>query len=283
MQNKTPIISKKYIIFLIGLCLILWTASPATASVSVMEMIPATEVTEETETSSDKTSNRGHLIQTVSDKEEYEGMLHLGLFRTAASKNMEEAIANVKSSVTEIQIGDYRGSGSIFSMDETYLYVTTSKHLLIYGVEAQVTFYQGNTFTGEVLGVSTEADMGVIRVKAEYIPIHILRNLRYVATNPERSQNLEAGEEMFLVGSADGVAKNFYMGVVANPWEYFPEFGSFMIRNFCEGKPGMSGSGTFDQKGIYIGMLTGGSGEETASIPLSVMLEEYEKILDGTS
>ena len=55
-----------------------------------------------------------------------------------------------------------------------------------------------------------------------------------------------------------------------------------MIYNYCKAKGGMSGGGTFDEHGHYIGMVTGGYDDETASLPLSIILEERDRLF-GTN
>ena len=80
------------------------------------------------------------------------------------------------------------------------------------------------------------------------------------------------------MGSTDGVACNIYEGMVADPWYYFDEFGSYMIYNYCKAKAGMSGGGTYDEHGHCVGMITGGHDEETASLPVQNILEEWNKL-----
>ena len=57
------------------------------------------------------------------------------------------------------------------------------------------------------------------------------------------------------------------------------EFGAYMIYGYGYARAGMSGGGTFDAKGNFVGMISGGTAEsETASVPLICIEEAYAEI-----
>ena len=55
----------------------------------------------------------------------------------------------------------------------------------------------------------------------------------------------------------------------------------YMIYNYCKAKAGMSGGGTYDEHGHCIGMITGGLADETASLPMQSIREEWERYAGG--
>lgn len=217
------------------------------------------------------------LIQGITEESEWEGMVELGLLETEKLDfpDVEDAIDNVKSTAVKLKVDGYGGSGSIFEIEKERIIIVSNKHVLMYDSEVEVTLPMDVVCTGYVIGLSQQYDVGFIEVSLKDIPYMVRKELRKVRVDLERAENLEHGEEIFLMGSADLRAGNSYVGAVADPWEYIPQFNSYMIHTYCYGKPGMSGGGTFDAYGNFLGMITGGKGDETASIPLSVIYEEF--------
>lgn len=223
------------------------------------------------------------LIQTMSEQDEYEGLLHLGMLETPilAEEDIAAAYENVKPCIVKMNIGNLYGSGVILKLQEDVVTIVSCRHLLEYADASgaiEVSFTDGYQVIGKVTFTSEQYDIGFAEVQVSGIPIWTLKKIRQAVTSKEAFQNVAAGTEMFHAGSTDGVGATMYGGVVADPWQFFPEFNSFMMHNYCNGKPGMSGGGTFDAYGNFIGMISGGLGEETASLPLSVILEEFNRI-----
>lgn len=222
------------------------------------------------------------LIQTMSEQDEYEGLLHLGMLETPilAEEDIAAAYENVKPCIVKMNIGNLYGSGVILKLQEDVVTIVSCRHLLEYADASgaiEVSFTDGYQVIGKVTFTSEQYDIGFAEVQVSEIPIWTLKKLRQAVASKEAFQNVIAGTEMFHAGSTDGVGATMYGGVVADPWQFFPEFNSFMMHNYCNGKPGMSGGGTFDAYGNFIGMISGGLGEETASLPLSVILEEFNR------
>ena len=71
----------------------------------------------------------------------------------------------------------------------------------------------------------------------------------------------------------------FFKGSIGDMWRYIEEFGAYMIYGYGYARAGMSGGGTFDAKGNFVGMISGGTAEsETASVPLICIEEAYAEI-----
>ena len=237
-----------------------------------------------------------HLIQTVSEQDIYEGMLALGLLESKVlpTGNCEKAYENVKACVVSVNMGNAHGSGVIWEMTSDQTIIVTNKHVLEYWDEltSYVSFSQGYVVDAKILGTSDGHDVGFLVMENDQFSYDELEKLRYVRKDMESFNALESGDEMFCMGaefSLDSYDKmttdneeSYYIGSIGDVNRYIDEFGEYMIYGLGFAKPGMSGGGTFDAKGNFIGMISGGtSADETASVPLNVIIEEYDKISRG--
>lgn len=223
------------------------------------------------------------MVQTVMPVDEYRGLVHLGLLETEVNDNgdMSQSVRDVMPAIAQIRVGNFWGSGAILEIGEDDLLLVTNRHVLAHQADmAYVRFYSGASGASREMVWSDRYDLGFVRIDISGWPYEDRRKLRFV--NTDSAENLSKGDDIFLVGSTDGVACNVYVGTVADPWYYFEEFDSYMIYNYCKAKGGMSGGGTFDEHGHYIGMVTGGYDDETASLPLSIILEEKDRLF-GTN
>jgi len=219
----------------------------------------------------------GPLIQATTPMEEYRGLVNLDLLQTQESPNghMEDAIPNVLPSVVRIRTGNFTGSGIILEINQDTLLLASNRHQLINNEFSGVQLYTGDWVSARRIFLSEKWDIGFALADISMLPYETRGRLRCIRTSDSCERSLEKGTEMFLVGSADKVAGNIYCGEVSDPWFFFDEFDSYMIYNYCEAKPGMSGGGTYDAHGHCIGMTTGGYEDETASLPMQLIREEW--------
>lgn len=237
-----------------------------------------------------------HLIQTVTEQDIYEGMLALGLMesKVLSEGDCEKAYENVKTCVVGINMGKAHGSGVIWEMTPTQTIIVTNKHVLEYWNEttSYVCFAQGFVIDADILGTSKDHDVGFLVVDNEQFEYRELEKLCYVRNDMDAYQDMEAGDEIFCMGAQYDIntdaalnsqtEEKFYAGSVGDMRRYIDEFGEYMIYGLGYAKPGMSGGGTFDAKGNFIGMISGGTVDgETASVPLPIIIEEYDKINRG--
>lgn len=222
----------------------------------------------------------GPLIQTTTLQDEYEGLVHLGLLRTQENYNgdMAQSIRDVMPAVVQIQTGRFLGSGVILEIREDTLLIVSNRHQLQSQDFSLIRLYHGAEVSAKRIYLSDVYDLGFALADISGLPYEERELLRSVSMREDCEEGLRRGTEMFLIGSADGVACNIYEGTVVDPWYYFEEFGSYMIYNYCKAKAGMSGGGTFDEHGHCIGMITGGFEQETASLPMKCIREEWEKV-----
>lgn len=224
------------------------------------------------------------LLQATGPEDEFLGLVHLGLLETKVNETgiLSQSIQNVLPSVVQIGVGAYWGSGVILKIEDDSVILASSRHLLGHQDYSYIRFYNGQQASGRLIGLSAEYDVGFVQANIGDWDYDSRMELQQVAVDAAASDALRSGDEMFLVGSTDGVACNIYEGEVADPWYYFEEFGSYMIYNYCKGKEGMSGGGTYDAQGHFIGLITGGLGDETASLPVSLLQKEYEKLIKNS-
>lgn len=222
----------------------------------------------------------GPLIQTTTPKEEYLGLVHLDLLQTDENKTGEIALSvqNVLPSIVRIQTGNFTGSGIILEVQEDTLLIASNRHQLISREFSGIQLFNGEVVSGRRIYLSQQYDVGFVLADISSLSYESRSELRCVRIKEACEKSLTRGTKMFLIGSADGVACNIYQGTVADPWYYFDEFGSYMIYNYCMAKAGMSGGGTYDEHGHCIGMITGGYEDETASLPMELIREEWKKL-----
>lgn len=229
-------------------------------------------------------SQMPHLIQTVTEQELYEGLLSLGLLENPIleTEDCETAYENVKECIVRIGMGNAHGSGVIWEMTPDEIVIATNKHVLEYWDDktSYVHFPQGYFTRADILGVSDVYDVGFLRIENREFDYETLKRLRYVRKAPEVYQTLKEGDAVFCIGSEE---EEFYPATVEDRWHYIDEFDEYMIYGYGYARPGMSGGGTFDGRGNFIGMLSGGTSYgEIASVPLTLMLEAYEEIRAGS-
>lgn len=248
----------------------------------------------------DYESVRHPLIQTTNVVGEYKSLETLGFLDTGVWENaLEEADVNpseyttflqrlgretayekAKASIVQINMGKYYGSGIIWDLWDENIIIVSNTHLLQNGQSGMVTFCSGASVEGNVMGISDCLDIGFMEVPLSSLEREDWLSLRFADKAEENYQLLLPGDEIFVIGSATGTGQDYYEGTIGNVSYYFPEFDTNMIYGYCEAVPGMSGGGTFDKEGHFIGMLTAGTENgEIASLPLESMLEEYEKLL----
>lgn len=234
-----------------------------------------------------KEGQKQHLIQTVTEKDIFEGMLALGFLECEVLEmnDCEAAYENVKECVVQIRMESAYGSGIILEMTPERIIIVTNKHVLEYWEDeiSYVQFPQGYFTGAKMLAVSEEYDIGFLEVSCTEFDYQELEQIRYVHYDEELYQTLQSGDEMFCAGAEDVVSAettaDFYQGSIADTWRYIEEFEEYMLYGYGYAREGMSGGGSFDARGNFIGIISGATmSGETASVPLPLIIEAYERI-----
>lgn len=216
------------------------------------------------------------LIQATSPKSEYEGLVDLNMLKAypVANSTVTEAVNITKPAIVRLKTGRLGASGIIVRIDRDTAIVASNKHQLSASKYSTVTLFNGIKVSGIRSFVSSEYDLGFLEADISKLPYEERIKLRSVFYDKDFS--VHPGEEMYNLGSADGVTANIYEGSVADPEYFFPEFGSYMVYSHCKAKPGMSGGGAFDNTGRLIGMITGGIDDDSAALPAAYIFEEFD-------
>lgn len=264
---------------------------------------------------SDYETEKRPLIQATNVVEEYKALVRLGFFNTGEWRSPacgqagitkyeyeteqereckteaqqlfsrlanETAYEKACGAVVQINMGDYYGSGVLWDIREDQLVIVSNTHLLKEGEKGEVTFRSGTKAEGTVTGLSETKDIGFMEVPLLELQREDWLLLRFADKNINNYDALLVGDELFVLGSATGAGQDYYEGTVGNVSYYFPEFQSDMLYGYCKAVSGMSGGGTFDKSGHFIGMLTAGTKEgEIASLPVEFVIEEYRKVYEN--
>lgn len=242
-----------------------------------------------------------------SDEEVFNSMLSLkatgtGVLDTASLEagDVNAAFALVRPCIVQIHVNGSYGSGTIYSIEEDYITIITNRHVLDNwndGDNRYVVFYDGAVTSAELVGVSDDADVGMIKVVTSDILYEELIHYRSINYSETVFDQLGADETVFAIGSDNeirnsmlddrisiygqntGIANSVYSGVVVSTDIYVTNLDKNMIYCYCYAAPGMSGGGMFDSYGHYIGMLTGGTAnDEAVAVRLPDVLAAIEKI-----
>lgn len=182
--------------------------------------------------------------------------------------------------IVRLESGDLFGSGVIWQMDEDYIWIITNQHVLVETVDTdllEVVFWDGIRAYGEILGVSEEYDLGVVKVNLQDMGYYTIDRYYQVRYDVDTFVSLNPGDDIFIVGSADYPAGNLYYGTIGNKSIYMDIFETEMLWAYCEVKAGMSGSGVFDRYGNLIGIVCAGNDQkEAAVLPIDKILAEWE-------
>lgn len=177
----------------------------------------------------------------------------------------------VLNTCVTIRCGGYRGEGSIFFIEEEVMYIVSVKHLLKNDTIAEITTYDGIVLQGEVVYLSQQYDFGFVRI----VDIDEELNTCGVVTLPVKNQLTYS--HYLVIATINGQGREeTLVGTVLDPNKFFPEFNSFLIHHYCLVEPGMSGSGVFNEKGEYQGILVGGLEQESVSLSYEYVKEEFE-------
>lgn len=226
-----------------------------------------------------------HLIQSVGDREIYEGMAALGMLQCPAleESNCGLAYENVKNCVVRVQMGNAHGSGILWKLEPDMVVVATNRHVLEYWDDADsyVYFPQGYYMDARILGVSEQYDVGFLAVDAVQFTYEELMGLRCVRVEEKLYSRMLRGDVMFFVDlGAEAGEGRFYEAVLEDLDKYIADFDANMLYGRGFAREGMSGGGTFDGRGYLIGMITGGTiDHETASVPLPDLIAAYGEIM----
>lgn len=222
----------------------------------------------------------GPLIQTTSFQSDFEGLVYFDLLENVLLEegDCQKALENVKNTFVRIQMGEYYGCGNIFDITKEEIIVISNRHVLQYWTkDSFISFMDGRAAEGELLYLSEESDVGFLRIPVAQFAYEELVAMRSVRKSRSSYEELKEGEGFFVLDiTEDRYHPEMYPGKILEKAYYIEAFDTHMIYTQSFAKKGMSGSGMFNHKGAYIGMVTAGTLQnELAGVPLPDILEAY--------
>ena len=188
---------------------------------------------------------------------------------------------SASETMVQLKADTLYGSGIIYKMNEEFVVIVTAAHVIENAENIQVLFVDGTTVMCSNGMTSSTADVGFLILETTSLPKECLETCKYVSTDKERFDELQAGDGIIVMGSIVDVAANAYEGEILDPWIYVEDFQQYMMIGKTHALSGMSGGGIFDQKGYFIGILCGGNEENhIAILPLSIIVTEYDLLVE---
>ncbi len=178
--------------------------------------------------------------------------------------------------VTEIP----RGTGSGFVWDEQG-HIVTNFHVVDGADTARVTFSDGSTYDGKVLGAAPDKDLAVVRIEAPP------SKLRKIALGD--SAELRVGQSVLAIGNPFGLAQTLTTGVISGLGREIKSQTQRTIYDVIQTdapiNPGNSGGPLLDSHGRLIGVNTaiyspsGASAGIGFAVPVSTVNRMIPQIL----
>lgn len=188
---------------------------------------------------------------------------------------------------------DTFGSGFIIHIDEEAVTIATCYHVTEQCVTPRITFDDGTTRLGAVVGQNKESDVAFIQIPIDgssektSLPSDYVKNLRTVHIDEAYWKSIP-NDSSLLLGyvciDGNGYIRDYSKGTlltkdVKKDWNDYEDVHQMLIS--MDPKPGSSGSALFDETGRLIGMVRGHSKYKDGStvkvgVPLSEILRLYE-------
>jgi len=141
------------------------------------------------------------------------------------------------------------GSGFVYSEDG---YVITNQHVVRDAQKVTVTFLDGESYIGEVIGTDQDLDIAVVKVSPSntYLqPIKI-----------GDSSKLKVGERIAAIGNPFGLSGSMTAGIVSQIGRLLPQESGYSIPDVIQTdaaiNPGNSGGPLINMKGEVVGINT---------------------------
>ncbi|MBI3860184.1 MAG: trypsin-like peptidase domain-containing protein [Thaumarchaeota archaeon] len=133
-------------------------------------------------------------------------------------------------------------------------YVVTNYHVVHDVVDISVTFFDGNSFAGSVLGTDAYVDLAVLNLTAPSAELHPL--------TIAGSSGLRVGEPVVAIGNPFGLAGSMTFGIISQTGRTLTETaaGNFAIADVIQFSapinPGNSGGPLLNANGSVVGITT---------------------------
>jgi len=176
------------------------------------------------------------------------------VMETDTEFSLAEVFERSEMSVVQVNVlrgGDGGiGSGFVYSKEG---HIITNQHVVKDSTKVTVTFLDGESFIGDVIGIDRDLDIAVVKVNSE---------------NPERlqpliigdSSKLTVGERITAIGNPFGLSGSMTSGIVSQMGRLLPQETGYSIPDVIQTdaaiNPGNSGGPLFNMNGEVVGINT---------------------------
>src|ERR1700736_3501875 len=161
---------------------------------------------------------------------------------TAATVYKQDAPGVVTITVT---LGNGQAIGSGIVLD-TKGNILTDAHVISGARRIEVTFSDGTTVSGTLVGSNSGADLAVIRVSVAASTLHPL--------TLGSSASVQIGDSVYAIGSPFGLSGSLTEGIVSNMGQSVAASGANLIQTDAAINPGNSGGPLVNAQGQVIGI-----------------------------
>ena len=148
------------------------------------------------------------------------------------------------------------GSGFVYDKEH---HIITNNHVVGGAKKVDVTFIDGNTYTGKVIGSDPFSDIAILQITDNIIFSGEEKDVRPLAI--ANSSNLEVGQQVIAIGNPFGLSDSMTTGIISQIGRLLPNPDTqFSIPNTIQTdatiNPGNSGGPLLNMQGQVIGMNT---------------------------
>lgn len=181
------------------------------------------------------------------------------------------------------------GSGVIFSMDDTYLYIVTNQHVVDGATTLSVSFVDNAVCEAQLCGTDADVDIAVLKVALSNLSEDTLSQITVIPIG--NSDELDVGEQVVAIGNALGYGQSVTTGIVsALDRALTSENGttSTYIQTDAAINPGNSGGALLNLDGELIGINTAKLSDTNVegmgyAIPISDVADLISELMTQTT
>ena len=208
----------------------------------------------------EKVDNFAEIVERVEIIEKRIGTIEkkVDVIAEVMETDTEFSLAEVfeRSEMSVVQVNVLRGgdggigSGFVYSKEG---HIITNQHVVKDSTKVTVTFLDGESFIGDVIGIDRDLDIAVVKVNSD---------------NPERlqpliigdSSKLTVGERITAIGNPFGLSGSMTSGIVSQMGRLLPQETGYSIPDVIQTdaaiNPGNSGGPLFNMNGEVVGINT---------------------------
>ena len=164
-----------------------------------------------------------------------------------SSSSVNQVYRSARKGVVQISVGNGQGSGFVY---DTKGHVVTNDHVVDSGGSITVTFWNGKTYSAQLVGTDPSTDLAVIKVDA---PASLLAPLAL-----GNSSSLQVGDTVVAIGSPLGLAETVTSGIVSALHRQMTAPNNFTINDSIQTDAainhGNSGGPLLDLNGRVVGV-----------------------------